>query len=124
MSEKAANSQCQTPIPTRKRAWAPGSVTPNVYSAAKRRRMSLADEDNTDFEGFGTDFGSTSKVDVVRVHSFLAQCLLGSCPCVECVVQHCGWLGWLGGPCPCPDMPNHLWLAETLSRTLEGPSSL
>ena len=68
MSEKAANAQCQTPIPTRKRGWVPGSVTPNVYSAAKRRRMSLADEDSADFEGFGTDFGSTSKVDVVRVY--------------------------------------------------------
>ncbi|KAM5532512.1 hypothetical protein V8D89_013799 [Ganoderma adspersum] len=64
MNEKAAKAQCQTPIPTRKRGWAPGSVTPNVYSAAKRRRMSLADEDSADFEGFASDFGSTSKVDV------------------------------------------------------------
>ncbi|PIL25851.1 transporter [Ganoderma sinense ZZ0214-1] len=64
MSEKAANAQCQTPIPSRKRGWAPGSVTPNVYSAAKRRRMSLADEDSADFEGFASDFGSSSKVDV------------------------------------------------------------
>ncbi|TBU59955.1 WD40 repeat-like protein [Dichomitus squalens] len=69
MSDKTLNAAqaagCQTPLPTRKRAWAPGSVTPNLYSAAKkRRRMSLADEDNADFEAFGAELGSASKVDV------------------------------------------------------------
>ena len=65
-SAAQAATGCQTPLPTRKRAWAPGAVTPNLYSAAKkRRRMSLADEDERDFEGFGAEIGSASKVDVV-----------------------------------------------------------
>ncbi|KAI0744559.1 WD40 repeat-like protein [Earliella scabrosa] len=58
------NPNCQTPLPTRKRQWAPGSATPNVYSAAKRRRMSLVDEHDGDFEGFGAELGQGAKVDV------------------------------------------------------------
>ena len=110
MNEKAAKAQCQTPIPTRKRGWAPGSVTPNVFSAAKRRRMSLADEDSADFEGFASDFGSTSKVDVVRIslvcHGFLflvrVSLGLGAGVWFVVRVRNCGWLRRR-------DMSNHLW---------------
>ena len=45
-------------------------ITPNLYTAAKRRRMSLADEDERDFEPFGAEVGSASKVDVVSLLSF------------------------------------------------------
>ncbi len=65
MNDKNAN--LQTPGPSRKRALVPGAVTPNLYSAAKRRRMSLADEDEREFEAFGGEFGHTGKVDVVRL---------------------------------------------------------
>ena len=42
-------------------------ITPNLYTAAKRRRMSLADEDREFDEGVGAGFASGSKVDVVSV---------------------------------------------------------
>lgn len=64
--QKSKAQLCQTPLPTRKRVW-PSATTPNLYSAAKRRRMSLADEPDAHFEGFETEYGSTSKVDMVRV---------------------------------------------------------
>ncbi|KAI0698204.1 WD40 repeat-like protein [Cerioporus squamosus] len=62
MNDKNAN--LQTPGPSRKRGLVPGTVTPNLYSAAKRRRMSLADEDEREFETFGGEFGHAGKVDV------------------------------------------------------------
>ena len=65
MNDKNAN--LQTPAPSRKRGLVPGTVTPNLYSAAKRRRMSLADEDEREFDTFGGEFGHASKVDVVSV---------------------------------------------------------
>ncbi|KAI0830275.1 WD40-repeat-containing domain protein [Trametes gibbosa] len=58
-----AGSSCQTPAPTRKRAWVPGSVT-NMYSAAKRRRMSFADDVNHDFITNMPEFDVGSKVNV------------------------------------------------------------
>ncbi|KAI8990388.1 WD40 repeat-like protein [Trametes punicea] len=45
----SAGPSCSTPAPSRKRAWVPGSVT-NMYSAAKRRRMSFADDVDREFE--------------------------------------------------------------------------
>ena len=73
MNDKNAN--LQTPAPSRKRGLVPGTVTPNLYSAAKRRRMSLADEDEREFDTFGGEFGHASKVDVVSVIlSPLASC--------------------------------------------------
>lgn len=66
-SSKSAPS---TPLPTRKRG-APHMITPNLYTAAKRRRMSLADEDREFDEGVGAGFASGSKVDVVSGQSFV-----------------------------------------------------
>lgn len=65
MNDKNAN--LQTPAPSRKRGLVPGTVTPNLYSAAKRRRMSLADEDEREFETFEGEFGHAGKVDVVSI---------------------------------------------------------
>ncbi|OJT02682.1 WD repeat-containing protein slp1 [Trametes pubescens] len=57
----AGPSGCQTPAPSRKRAWVPGSVT-NMYSAAKRRRMSFADDVDRDFEAHTPDYERAGKV--------------------------------------------------------------
>ena len=46
-------------------------ITPNLYTAAKRRRMSLADDDRDFDEGVGAGFASGSKVDVVSGQSFV-----------------------------------------------------
>ncbi|OSD00035.1 WD40 repeat-like protein [Trametes coccinea BRFM310] len=57
---------CSTPAPSRKRAWVPGSVT-NMYSAAKRRRMSFsaADEPDRNFEaGETAELEASGKVNV------------------------------------------------------------
>ena len=67
-----------TPLPTRKRG--PNMMTPNLFSAAKRRRMSLADEDRSFDELGAAGWASSSKVDVVSLLSFL------------CLVV---WLSWM-----------------------------
>lgn len=63
----AGPSGCQTPAPSRKRAWVPGSVT-NMYSAAKRRRMSFADDVDRDFEARTPDYERAGKVNQVSAH--------------------------------------------------------
>ncbi|KAI0772439.1 WD40-repeat-containing domain protein [Trametes elegans] len=59
----APGPSCSTPAPKRKRAWVPGSVT-NMYSAAKRRRMSFADDEDRGFETSATEYESGGKVNV------------------------------------------------------------
>ena len=61
-----------TPLPARKRG-APGMMTPNLFSAAKRRRMSLADDDR-EFDKFGPGHASSSKIDVVSNFALLVKC--------------------------------------------------
>ena len=61
-----AGPSCSTPAPSRKRAWVPGSVT-NMYSAAKRRRMSFADDVDRDFEANTPELEASGKVNVVSV---------------------------------------------------------
>ncbi|KAI0369304.1 WD40 repeat-like protein [Pilatotrama ljubarskyi] len=58
-----AGPSCSTPAPSRKRAWVPGSVT-NMYSAAKRRRMSFADDVDRDFEASSAELEVGGKVNV------------------------------------------------------------
>ena len=76
-----------TPLPTRKRG--PNMMTPNLFSAAKRRRMSLADEDRDFEESLGRELGHTSKVDVVSVRT----CLCLGCPCGR-TVKYGVWWRW------------------------------
>ncbi|KAI0673132.1 WD40 repeat-like protein [Trametes maxima] len=58
-----ARPSCATPAPSRKRAWVPGSVT-NMYSAAKRRRMSFADDVDRDFRARTPELEAGGKVNV------------------------------------------------------------
>ena len=83
MDDKKAPS---TPLPTRKRG-PPGMVTPNLFSAAKRRRMSLADEDRDFEQSLGRELGHTSKVDVVSNRA----CLCLGCPCGRTVRFRVWW---------------------------------
>lgn len=71
----AGPSGCQTPAPSRKRAWVPGSVT-NMYSAAKRRRMSFADDVDRDFEAHTPDYERAGKVNQVSIRGPRVAALL------------------------------------------------
>ncbi|KAH9920834.1 WD40 repeat-like protein [Epithele typhae] len=64
MDDPANPFVCRTPLPPRKRG-APGAVTPNLFSATKRRRMSLSDEREREFEiGLQAETSYNAKVDV------------------------------------------------------------
>ena len=66
-----------TPLPTRKRG--PNMMTPNLFSAAKRRRMSLADEDRSFDELGAAGWASSSKVDMVSVFWWLYMGVFRCC---------------------------------------------